>query len=288
MQESDSAEIKAFSEHLNVIYKDKTTDTPPSGLDLFSHPPAPAGRPQPAEDPLQQAVGSAKPTALSTPSDLTPPAGSAEIALSSAGQAESAKEKLAQEALLANPAEMRKLFTTVYKDVSVNHNDHLDLYEINQGLQRTDLPEDENNFLTVLKAGYKDFSYDPKSKLANKTGVLDLDDEGVSAGSLAVLDKAINRGINEDPYFAYQSKLDFAIDFIGGGLLGLYWGREDGGGAKTMMISAGFYAVAATAIGEGLLLHKKHDGFEDQMYDSVKNDYQSFVKDYEKTPAGHK
>jgi hypothetical protein len=60
--------------------------------------------------------------------------------------------------MLADPGQMLKLFPSVLKDVSVNHNDHIDMYEIDQGLKNSKLSESEIAFLAALKVGYRALS----------------------------------------------------------------------------------------------------------------------------------
>jgi len=117
-----------------------------------------------------------------------------------ATEAEAASNKMALEALAANPAELRQMFPKVYADVSTNHNNHLDMDEIDAALNSGKLDQTETNYLTVLKAGYNELSVGPlPAHLYSRK--LPVDDYGISADSLAMLDKAVNRGIKEDPFF---------------------------------------------------------------------------------------
>ena len=121
-------------------------------------------------DQVQTAINNLRPVS-NFPNPLAPvPYSKQDIENSreSALQAErdAASNRLAEDALLDNPAAMRKMFPQVYKDISLNHNDHLDEEEIKQALKGGAISQDERNFLTVLKDGYKQYSYDPKSALS--------------------------------------------------------------------------------------------------------------------------
>ena len=98
---------------------------------------------------------------------------------------EAAKNRLAQEALLANPAEIRKMFPQLLKDVSVHGNDHLDQSEIRAGLQNTKLPQSEINVLTVLYNGYPYFRQMPNGRSVAQHDQVALGSENVFDGRSA-------------------------------------------------------------------------------------------------------
>jgi hypothetical protein len=180
-----------------------------------------------------------------------------------------------REALANNIAELRKLFPSLLKDAGVNHNGHLDLYEIKTGLNNKKLSRDEHNMLAILEAGYNQFCW-------NSHGTPDkfsIDADGVSANSLAMLDKSVNRGIKEDPYFSFQSKSAPAAGAIEAAMLGYSAARSLGGRSHIGLITAGA-AVAGALYGEAVVLYQRASGREDQMYDQVQTGYKSFLADF--------
>jgi len=190
-----------------------------------------------------------------------------------AALAQHEKELAAQDYLLQHPDQMRKLWKTTYDDVTVNKNGHIDMYEIDQGLAKKSLPEAERNFLAILKQGYLQLSYDVQG------GV---DKDGVSAKSLLMIDKAMNRSLNEDPVYKDHAMGDIAA----GALYGL-WASRTGTDAKTKLTKGllGFATVTAAFELKDLLV--KYTGGYDETYDKVKLSYSSFVKDYDKLARAH-
>jgi hypothetical protein len=266
-------DLAAFKAHLDVVYHDRPTDVEPVGLDLFGPPSRPlswTGN----RDVLVEATAAQRSPAATTVTPAPPDAGKATDQSpqpDSDSLAEAARNKLAQEAMLASPAEMRKLFPTVLKDVSLNHNDHLDLAEIENGLKNKQLSQTELNFLTVLKNGYQVLSQAPGG---------DIDKSGVSATSLAMIDKAMNRSIKDDPIYSHT-----VLEDLGKGI-GL--GVAAGGYAawnlpgplwKVLGLVGG--AVIGVATQEALGYVSKEMGSEDVPYDNVEAKYKSFVQSYE-------
>jgi hypothetical protein len=276
MPQNDGFDTGAFEAHLNVIYHNRPTDIEPAGLDLFA---AAQGQPparQSAADPLRQSTD--RNTAGAQPSQTAKPeatdASPVLVRQSDADkQAEAAGDRLAQEALLANPAEIRQLFPRLLSDASLNHNDHLDIAEINQALQQKSLPQNEIDALNVLKAGYKQFSPD----LDGST-----DPDGVSDASLAVLDKSMNRALKEDPIYAHEGKVNLLLGLGVGAALGAYMGRES---VQISVLAAVAGAAVEGVAGEGIALWHKVGGHDDEKYDDVQKQYLSFVQGYEHPAA---
>jgi hypothetical protein len=255
---------------------------------VFDAAPVSLGPQQSTPDYLQQAVSAVTPTEqLLAPLPLTAADLARKAEEARKAEAEAAGNKMAQEALAADPAEMRKLFPAVYKDVNLNGNGHLDLVEIKKALYGSPLSQAERNYLTVLEAGYKQFSYNAQSPLF-KTGAFQTDPDGISADSLAVLDKAVNRGINEDPYFSWAIKVAPAVNAVmAGGMAAATSAAWHDDGKEVLLWSAGGALVGGLGVA-GMILNEKYNGQEDKEYDQVKTDYQSFVKDFDKGQPGAK
>jgi hypothetical protein len=236
-------------------------------------------------DPLLKAVDATKPIeSLMAPlpySHADIQRMDADKAAKALAEQQAANDKLAQEALLSDPAKMRQIFPQVYKDVSLNHNDHLDLIEIQKGLHNPNLSSDERNLLTVMEQGYKNFTYDPTS-LTALTHEFDYDANGVSAGSLTMLDKAIDRKIPEDPYYDHAKKVIAIAGPILNGAIGAGISAAYGDSWKEMLAWGGALAVGGTLEKEYDLYKDKTNGTEDKMYDQIKTNYQSFVADFKK------
>jgi hypothetical protein len=149
--------------------------------------------------------------------------------------AEKARTKLAEEALSANPAEMRRLFPLVYGHVSLNHNEHLDTAEIDKGLANPSLAQNEKDFLALLKDGYQVLSLDYSG---------DADKNGVSANSLAIIDRAMNPKLNENPLYKSKAIGSLASGLAFGVSTAVYDKGED---AKTRLIDGGLTALASVA-----------------------------------------
>jgi hypothetical protein len=268
MPNDSGFDMAAFKSHLDAVYHNRPTDIEPPGLDLFTHPAQPISFKPAATDPLQGALAAVRPTetpgpavALKTADAIKPPPES--------DAADAARNKLAQEALLANPAEMRKLFPALLKDVSLNHNDHLDIAEIDKGLQNAQLSQSEKNFLTVLKKGYKELSLEP-------CGCADPD--GVSANGLAVVDKALNRQISDDPIYADNARQDIWKGVAYGAAIGAITGfRRD---ARSGLIMAGLASAAGILLFEGEDWIIKATGGENKTYDRVEQNYKAFASQY--------
>ena len=194
--------------------------------------------------------------------------------------ADAAKNRLAQEALLTNPAEMRALWPQAYEAASLNHNGHLDLPEIQKALTNTDLPDDTRNFLTVLKAGYKNFTVSTGDTKTQIMGQLDSDYGGVNPDSLAILNKALDRNIHEDPL--YKDALKLTPEAVGiAGLAGALTAFRMRMTGREGALFAGGGAVAGGLLFAGAVTVQKYNGAEDKMYDQVQTNYMSFVKDFD-------
>jgi hypothetical protein len=255
------------------------------GMENYRPDSAPVG--QNTNDPLLQAIAAQeKPdVALLAPLALTGADVARRAAEKSDSDAEAAKEKLAQEALMANPAAMRALFPKVLQDVSVNHNGYLDMYEIKQGLSNTDLPQDERNLLTVLEKGYNNFDWDPKMP-AGLSGQFDTDYNGISADGLAMLDKAMNRGIKDDPYYSTQAKEGLIVGFLAGGLSGAANQARYSKDARGPLIAGLVWGACGAAIFAWDIHRDKTGGNEDRWYDQIKNGYIKFESAFNKGQAG--
>lgn len=288
MSQHDGLAIESIKAHLNETAVPQLTGAGPNPFDQYRLAPNPSSPLHPSQDPIQQATDAitslahpkpVDPNAPLSPRDIAAARDAANLAASRA-QAEAAKQKLAQEALLANPAEMRKLFPKVYNDVSINHNNHLDKFEIDKGLQNQSLSQDERNLLTVFKAGYEHFSIGPFLTWGLSTTTTEPDFDGVSARSLTAIDKAVNRGIKDDPFYSVQTKVTPAAMFAVGALTSLALTR--GASPRVRLTYAVGSGLFGAAYGEGAVIMRKYDGYDDTRYDAVKNDYQSFVKTYGK------
>jgi len=192
-------------------------------------------------------------------------------AANSAQAAEAARSKLAQEHLLANPAEMRQLFPRVLGDVSVNHNGHIDMYEIEQGLKNPNLAQCEKDLLQTFRQGYEHMRF---------RADFGKDSDGISADSLAMIDKAVNRSITDDPHFSSTNFSKPLIWATSGAIGGLITNRAlNGKNSKVGLAAVAAWVLTGLAIGEGKVLWEKYGGAEDEKYDGLKNEYQLFVAD---------
>jgi hypothetical protein len=226
---------------------------------IFSHPPSTGAKPGDAG----KSGEGVKP--IDTPNPADP---------------DQAKNRLAQEALLADPASMRKLFPTLLKDVGLGPNDYLDMAEIDKELQNEKLSQADKNFLTVLKKGYKEFSVTVKGT--------DEDSDGVSADSLAIINKALNRKLAEDPIYTQTAKSDIWGSLLQGALLVSAYTK---GNLWERLAGAAGGAIINLALYEGADLLADKIGIYDGRYDSVEKDYKSFAANYahlpdDKSPAG--
>jgi hypothetical protein len=275
MPNDSGYDVTASKSHLNTIDHAQFVDPALHGPRPQPH--QPQGSRPATDDPLQAAINAVKP-----PNEVGLPAARPAEAIAPYDP-NSAKNRLAEEALLANPAEMRKMFPKVYNDVSLNHNGHLDDSEINQGLDNPKLPESEKNFLTVLHAGYDVFSQDVTAGITDKWE-LPMDMAGVSANSLALVDTEVNRGNGQDPYYAYHATHDFIWPAITYGLIGAgYMAVIERANTPTLVAGIAM-GVAFGAIGDEVAnLGLKITGGNDQMYDTEKAKYLSFVSDFEKS-----
>jgi len=187
-------------------------------------------------------------------------------------EAEAARSKLAQEHLLDNPAEMRKIFPRVLNDVSVNHNGHIDMYEIEQGLKNPKLDQAEKDLLVTFRQGYDNLRLDWS---------FGKDADGISETSLAMIDKAMNRSIDDDPHFEHKAISKPIISGAAAGVSIFVDARFRAHfSTKEALILGGIACVAGAIYGEGTALIEKYFGEYDNQYDNIKNDYQSFVKDF--------
>jgi hypothetical protein len=189
------------------------------------------------------------------------------------GDPDLAKNRLAQEALLADPAEMRKLFPTLLKDIGLAPNDYLDMAEIDKELQNEKLSQADKNFLTVLKKGYKEFSVTVKGT--------DEDSDGVSADSLAIINKALNRKLAEDPIYTQTAKSDILGSLLQGAILVSAYTK---GNVWERLAGAAGGAVINLALYEGGDWIADKIGIYDDRYDTVEKDFKSFRSNYEHLP----
>jgi len=217
-----------------------------------------------------------------------------EAVLAAARESQAAKNKLAQEGLIADIGAMRKQFPDLMEDMkkefpTVPFGSRLSLDQINQGLKDQSLSQEDKNLLAVFKAGFNVLN---ESNLrvgddgTHPTGPYD----EISASSLAMIDKAVNRSISGDPYFKEHIWDDM---FASGTKLALaagaaaYWGTRS---AKTAFMAAAVADIGGQAIGAASPLYTKFSGGEDQIYDRVKDEYLTFsdVFDKAQTPPDGK
>jgi hypothetical protein len=277
MAQNDVLDLGAAKSDLNPTFHNLPGDGPKLTLGQSAHTGLSLGPQMNTQDFLQKAVNDASAPPAASPAGTAKRAeapAQTDATAASPADPEAARNKLAQEALLADPAQMRKVFPVVLQDMGLKENAYLDMSAIDLGLHNSKLSQSDKNFLTVLKAGYKEFSQTPTemSKLQD-------DGSGVSAKSLTILDKAINRDIADDPI----QKNDQEWGWIKAGSVGLSLGSL---GAK--MISdkrLAMVAMGASAIGGALLwecmVSGKGSEVEAESYDTEKNHYLAFVKDFE-------
>jgi hypothetical protein len=260
-------DLEAFKAHLNVIENHQPSAIPPLGPEL-QVPLSPAtGPPVTPKDSLQGAMDT-----LNLPKETRAPDQGKPGTDLGPGGAEEARNHLAQEALQANPAEMRRLFPQLLKKISIYRNDHLNLYEIESGLHNAALSQDEKTMLTVLKEDYLAFSELPGHALTR--GVIPvLDNEGVSAQSLTMVDKALNRNISDDPIYRQQAKEavwdGLKVGSLAGFAIATFYRRS-----LPLLVVAD---AAAIGLIEGYEWLRKGGSAENQTYDMVKQNYKAFA-----------
>jgi hypothetical protein len=264
MAQSSGSELGAIESQVHPVYHTPSSDEHQLGQYIM-----PKSLPVPGPDPgptdfLRQAVAA---VAQPAPVEATPRVAKPTEAINSFDPL-SAKNRLAQEALLADPSEMRQWFPTLLKDVTLNNNDHLDMAEIDKGLQNAKLSEAERNFLTVLKSGYEKLSLTEKGQV---------DSAGVSAFSLAVIDKALDRKLSEDPLYSEQARSDIFGGVISGAVLGYSYTK---GTAKERALGALAGSIVLTGLYEAVDFGNKEFGFYDNTYDTVEKNYKTFTEDF--------
>jgi len=244
----------------------------------FNVPKLPSLKPQDPADPLSTAV---KENERPAPAQET-------SAVSAAQNAALAKNKLAQEALVTNPSAMRSQFPKLMEDMqrtfpTIEFHGNLDLNQIDNGLKDNTLSQDDKNLLSVFKAGYNVLSESPNSKLDdnNHPGS---NAYGISAASLAMIDKAVNRSINEDPYFSAHALHDSFKNaaYLAAGAFTLKYAYRSN--ATAALGAAAFGATVGAAFGLMEPLVFKFDGGETEMYDHVKDDYVAFSNVFDQAP----
>ena len=187
--------------------------------------------------------------------------------------------KSAQE-LLENPGEMRKLFPQVLKDLKGANSSHINMDDINKGLANSNLSDLDKNFLTALKAEYKPASHSAWS-YETPWATLTPSVFGINESSLAMLDKSVNRTSSDDPYFWHHVK----ADAIAGATLGAIYGAGTSAyyhaPTRSAVYVTAFCGLAGAVAGSSRALLSGLDGHEDKMYDKIKADYKTAVKDFE-------
>jgi hypothetical protein len=197
-------------------------------------------------------------------------------------QAEAAN-KLAQEALLADPATMRKLFPTVLNDVKGNNNGgYLDMADIKQGLQNPALSQQDKNYLTVLEKGYDNFTWDPNSS-SLFVHHFQHSPAGVTSQSLTMLNRAVDRTIPEDPYYDHARTVG-AINGFSEGASAAFLTNKIVPRDKRFAIGLVIVGGIGDLLVHEIAVQKQHsDGTEDKMFDQISSDYKSFVKTFDAT-----
>ncbi len=274
MPPSDAIDLAEFQSHLDVIYHNRPTSFEPDWLDMFEPPRNAIGTPG-ATVTLEK--GLSDQPQLSPPAEVEGADAARPADAINAAEAASARSRLAQEALVANPGEMRKLFPVVLKDVGIKYGSHLDMADISIGLRNPQLPQADKDFLAVLQAGYEHFN---RGTSAKNNSELEADPLGVSANSLAILDKSLNRNNPDDPLHRHDLELGWIDPFIMGANAGALLGRLTHVEPRTGMIMAGVGAFGSALTYE--LSTWGGSKNETQSYDHLKSDYQSFLKDFEK------
>ena len=190
------------------------------------------------------------------------------------------KNLLAQEALLADPALMRKMFPTLLKDLGGRWSGYLNMADISEGLDKDNITQDDRNLLTVLKAGYTEFS-----QLPSAHHTLKHEDAGVSANTLAVVDKSVNRSIADDPIRRYDQTWGLISPVLTGASAAGYISKFFKASPRTRLIATGVTGVAFGILYE---VAQTGDGprAKTDAYNGEKNNYEAFVKDFVKTNGG--
>ena len=270
MTRESGFDVTAFKTNLDDMYRDRLTNSEPAGVDLFSQAyPRDVAKPaaHASADPLTAAVDSMRGEVIVDAVERV-----------KAAQAQAAKDNKDQLALAQNPAEMRKLFPQLLKDLHHRDPDHIALDEIESGLKDQQLSQLEKNFLTVLKRGYDKFQYTPTAD-AFVGEAYPTDELGVSAGSLAMIDKALHRDTWENPWLSYQClhhglKSAVASGLFFGGLSAAF----DHNPKQALGTAVGVGAMFGL-FGAAMPLLSRVVGDEKNMYDKIEINYNSFLTD---------
>jgi hypothetical protein len=190
-----------------------------------------------------------------------------------------ARQKMAVEALMADPAEMRRMFDDVKDKVHLDQAGNIELWAINEGLSSNSLSEKEKAFLVILRDDYGQLTLQLSY---NGTATKDL---GVSAENMAIIDKALNPKLNQDPIYWANARFDLflgpLLGFAGGGLVGVLAKNN----IDLALTSSVALAAVATAGLEGKDLVRKLNGTEDKQYDAIAKQYRDFEAREKLLPA---
>lgn len=245
-----------FQSHLDDIFRDRIIDE--------TYPPPPTAR---SETPLLPRPASVGDRAAGILPALTIVRPQTDIALAdeSAG-VRAARDHATQKELLAHPQELRRLFPEMLRTFDSNHHGYLDLQDIESGLGRASLTDLQRNYLTVLKNGYSGILRD-SSKFV----------PGIQEYDLARLEKAMNRGLPEDPIWARQSRVDLPATILFGAIV------SAAPSLNLVMkhpVTFGAVYLGFLALGEAGLLYNHLSGRNDGAYDDIERKYRAFVNAY--------
>jgi len=254
-----------------------------SSINLFEQTSAPPIKLGPMLDPpdyLAKAVKSADSAPAQNPSKpLTKPDETHDSStdIGDPGDSLSARNKLAEEALLAQPGQIRQFFPALMKDLGQKPDDDLSMSEIDLALKNPHLSQVDVNLLTVFKAGYTEFS-----QVVDFDSELQADTSGISGKSLTVLDKAMNRNITDDPILTKEKEFGWVSPVIG-------VSTTAAAGARYFKATADYASYiglgSAVLTGLGYEIYAAEGGMKDdndRKYDAEKSAYTAFVTGFEK------
>ncbi len=186
-----------------------------------------------------------------------------------------ARQKLAVEALMADPAQMRKVFADLQEKISPDGTGNIGWNAITAGINDSRMTQQERDLLFILKDDY--------SALSTIDG--GNSNAGISADEMTILNKALNRNLKEDPIYAENAKLHLVL----GPVFGMPLGAIAGGlcfGPPGIIAGAVIGGVVMAGVDEAQDYLKKLPGADyDKQYDKVKADYQGFENKEKNAPA---
>jgi len=187
--------------------------------------------------------------------------------------------KMLAESLMENPAEMRKLFHQMQGKPDHSSTGRIGHQTIKDALAGKNITDRERAFLNILNDDFYELSM-------GSTGKPSLVETGIDDRSLAILEKALNRKLAEDPIYDAWAKRICTIEAIGGAAAGAAIGSRVRSG-----LGAAIGLLAGTVVGAigGLMEAKTHKDHNEiaNCYDDVARRYQNFVEKEKKTNSDH-